>query len=275
METARVHESNHERAHIAPFREVRPYQPKGMKLRLKTMIDLNRITASQLESEPYRWAAVGRLFAPQDAAALAATFPEDRFKRLATYDGQKEFEYEVRCLIRMGEKAISSETRLSDAWRALAGDLLSPGYRAAMSSLTGFDLGDAPLEVNVFHYPPGGSHGAHPDHRDKIVSHVLYFNDSWNDEDGGCLTILRSSDPRDVARTVSPLVGNSAVLVRSDDSWHAVSRVAEHCRLSRRSLTATFYRPGCVSTVWPSWHHRLLRHYPRRAWARVKGSLRA
>ena len=38
---------------------------------------------------------------------------------------------------------------------------------------------------------------------------------------------------------VSPLVGNSAVLVRSDDSWHAVSRVAEHCRLSRRSLTAT------------------------------------
>lgn len=236
------------------------------------MIDLDRISASHLETDPYRWAAIHQLFSPNDASALAATFPQDHFKRLATYDGQKEFEYEVRCLIRMGEVSISSVRRLSAAWRALANDFLSPGYRAAMSSLTGFDLGRAPLEVNVFRYPPGGSHGAHPDHRDKIVTHILYFNESWNDDDGGCLTILRSSDPRDVARTVSPLVGSSAVVVRSDDSWHAVSRVAGHCRLSRRSLTATFYRPGCVSMVWPSWHHRLLHHYPTRAWDRVKGS---
>jgi SM-20-related protein len=239
------------------------------------MIDLNRITTAQLETEPYRWAAVDRLFSPEDGAALAATYPEDGFKRLAMYDGQKEFDYEIRCLIRMGKRSVSGPGRLSAAWRGLAHDFLSPDYRAAMSSLTGFDLGNAPLEVNVFHYPPGGSHGAHPDHRDKIVSHVLYFNESWNDRDGGCLTILNSSDPRDVARQVSPLVGNSAVLVRSDDSWHAVSQVAEHCALSRRSLTATFYRPGCVSTVWPSWHRRLLRHYPTRAWTKVKESLRA
>jgi hypothetical protein len=120
-----------------------------------------------------------------------------------------------------------------------------------MSSLTGFDLSTAPLEVNVFHYPPGGLLGAHADLRDKIVTHVLYFNQSWNDEDGGCLSILRSSDPRDIVKTVSPVVGNSAVLVRSDDSWHAVSPVVKGCRLSRRSLTATFYHAGAVSTMWP------------------------
>lgn len=239
------------------------------------MIDLDRISASHLETEPYRWAVIDQLFSPQDAAALAATFPQDHFKRLATYDSQKDYEYEVRCLIRMSEVSASRVRQLSDAWRNLAIDFLSPGYRAAMSSLTGFDLSRAPLEVNVFHYPPGGSHGAHPDHRDKIVTHVLYFNESWNDDDGGCLTILRSSDPRDVAMKVSPLVGSSAVLVRSDNSWHAVSRVAEHCRLSRRSLTATFYRPGCVSTVWPSWHRLLLHDYPTRAWAKVRGSFGA
>jgi hypothetical protein len=239
------------------------------------MIDLNRISASRLETEPYRWAAIDRLFSSQDAAALAATFPADRFKRLATYDGQKDFEYEIRCLIRMGEGSISGARQLSGAWLSLANDFLSPAYRAAMASLTGVDLSHAPLEVNAFHYPPGGSHGAHPDHRDKIVTHVLYFNESWNDEDGGCLTILRSSDPRDIAREVSPLVGNSAVLVRSADSWHAVSRVAKHCRLSRRSVTATFYRPGCVSTVWPSWRRLLLHDYPVRAWSRMKRSLGA
>jgi SM-20-related protein len=234
------------------------------------MIDLNRISQAHMESEPYRWAAIDRLFAPEDATALAATFPDGHFKRLADYDGQKEFEYDIRCLIRMGEQSISRAHQLSGAWRTLADDLLSPAYRAAMSSLTGLDLSAAPLEVNLFHYPPGGSHGAHPDHRDKIVTHVLYFNDSWNDDDGGCLTILRSSDVQDVAMSVPPRVGNSAVLVRSDHSWHAVSRVAKSSPLSRRSLTATFYRPGCVSTVWPSLNQRLLHDYPIRAWGRLK-----
>lgn len=245
------------------------------KLNPEKMIDLKRVSASHLETQPYRWAAIDQLFSLQDAAALAATFPQDHFKRLATYDGQKEFDYEVRCLIRMGEASVSRVRRLSAAWQALANDFLSPGYRAAMSSLTGVDLHHAPLEVNVFHYPPGGSHGAHPDHRDKIVTHVLFFNESWNDDDGGCLTILRSSDPGDVAVKVSPLVGSSTVLVRSDNSWHAVSRVADHCRLSRRSLTATFYRPGCVSTVWPRWHRLLFHDYPIRAWSRVRGSFGA
>jgi SM-20-related protein len=239
------------------------------------MIDLNRFSASHLETVPYRWAPIDRLFSPQDAAALAASFPQDRFKRVATYDGEKALEYDIRCLIRLGGVSISGVNPLSTAWRALASDFLSPAYRAAMSSFTGLDLRDAPLEVNVFDYPPGGTQGAHPDHQDKIVTHVLYFNESWNDEDGGCLTILRSSDPDDVAAQVSPLVGNSAVLVRSDDSWHAVSPVAKHCRLSRRSLTATFYRPRTVSTVWPSWHRLLLHDYPTRAWTRVKGSLGA
>jgi hypothetical protein len=231
------------------------------------MIDLSRISASHLETAPYRWAPIGRLFSPQDAAALASTFPQDHFKRLATYDGQKDFDYEIRCLLRMGERSISNVSRLSAAWQKLANDFLAPDYRAAMSSLTGFDLVDAPLEVNLFRYPPGGSHGAHPDHRDKIVTHVLYFNESWNDDDGGCLTILRSSDPRDIAMMVSPVVGSSAVLVRSDNSWHAVSRVAEQCRDSRLSLTATFYRPGSVSTVWPSWHSRV--------WGKVKATIGA
>lgn len=227
------------------------------------MIDLDRISRSHLENEPYQWASIDTIFSPADASALARTFPEDHFKRLADYDGEKPFEYEVRSLIRMGERSASRARLLSPAWRALVNDFLSPAYRAAMSSLTGLDLRTTPLEVNLFHYPPGGLHGAHPDHRNKIVTQLMYFNETWNDEDGGCLTVLRSSDTHDIAGTVSPLVGNSAVLIRSDNSWHAVSPVATHCHTSRRSLTATFYRQGCVSTVWPSWSQRLMGRWQR------------
>jgi hypothetical protein len=57
------------------------------------MIDLNRITRNSLQTEPYQWAVIDRLFAEPDAAALAATFPRDRFKRQADYGGEKVFEY--------------------------------------------------------------------------------------------------------------------------------------------------------------------------------------
>lgn len=232
------------------------------------MMNFTRISQHQLESDPYRWAAIDGLFSAPDAAALAATFPRDHFKRLADYAGEKDFEYEARALIGMGERTVSRAEELSPAWRALAADFLSDGYRAAMSTLTGFDLRTAPLEVNVFHYPPGGSLGAHPDLSDKLVTHVLYFNDAWNDADGGCLTILRSADARDVVRTISPVVGNSAVLVRSDDSWHAVSPVVKSCRLSRRSLTATFYREGSISTLWPPGDATPLHRYAANRWER-------
>jgi SM-20-related protein len=215
------------------------------------MIDPERLRKSRMETEPYRWAAIDRLFTQTDADLLARSFPSDHYKLVSGYGGEKDYEYEARELIAMGAGTISNAPALSDAWRSLADDFLSLSYRNALSELTGCDLSTAPLEVNVFHYGPGASLGAHSDLPDKIVTHVLYFNESWDLKDGGCLSILSAKDPTAVVAQILPIVGNSAVLVRSADSWHAVSPVVNDCRTSRRSLTATFYRAGSVSSMWP------------------------
>ena len=214
-------------------------------------MDLTQIARHTLQTHPYGWASIGDLFSPADAQALAAEFPRDHFKSVAGYGGEKDYEYEARALIAMGAGTVSHPAELSEPWLALAHDLLSPAYRIALSLLTARDVTTAPMEVNVFHYGPGALLGPHPDLPDKLVTHVLYFNRSWDVRDGGCLTILRSADPSDVVAEIPPVVGNSAVLVRSENSWHAVPRVVSGCRESRRSLTATFYRPGSVSTMWP------------------------
>ena len=87
------------------------------------------------------------------------------------------------------------------------------------------------------------------DLREKLVTHVLYFNQKWNREDGGCLGILRSPDPADVAHEIVPVAGNSAVLVRSERSWHAVARVRGG--IDRRAVNVIFHVPGSISTMWP------------------------
>ena len=230
-------------------------------IRLKRIINLDQIRNHRLETDPYRWAAIENLYSPADATKLAATFPCDHFKLVSSYGGEKDYEYEARALIGMGADVASYSEELSDSWRALARDLLSPGYRSAMSTLTGYDLAHAPMEVNVFHYGPGASLGAHPDLPDKLVTHVLYFNRSWNPADGGCLSILRSPNPADMAAEIVPVVGNSAVIVRSDNSWHAVSRVVSDSASSRRSVTVTFYRPGSISTMWPPNEQASLHRY--------------
>lgn len=215
------------------------------------MIDLARIVAQPLLVEPYKWALIDSIFSPADGSALAESFPSDHFKTVRGYDGEKGYEYEARALIGMGADAPSHSEYLSPKWQQLAAELLSPGYREAMSQLTGLDLSALPIEVNISHYPTRAWLGPHVDLPDKITTHVFYFNDHWNEQDGGCLTILRSSDESAVAVKIPPLTGSSVVLVRSDNSWHAVSRVGAGSRLSRRSMAVTFYRPGSVSTMWP------------------------
>lgn len=217
----------------------------------RTMIDFAQIETQTLAVEPFGWGVIDKLFTASDAAALAASFPRDHFKTVRGYDGEKGYEYESRSLIHMAASAVSHAPSLSPSWRALADDLLSPRYRSAMTKLTGLDLTSLPVEVNVFHYGSGAWLGPHLDLKDKLVTHVLYFNDTWNESDGGRLQILRSGDMNDVAAVVAPIVGNSVVLVRSERSWHAVSRVVAADHPSRRSMTVTFYSPGSVSTMWP------------------------
>jgi hypothetical protein len=142
------------------------------------VINLEHIRRHQLQTDPFHWAAIDSLYSPDDAERLAASYPCDHFKLVAGYGGDKDYEYEARALIDMGANTISHADELSDAWQELALDLLLPGYRTAISTLTGCDVTNALLEVNVFHYGPGASLGAHRDLPDKIVTHVLYFNRS-------------------------------------------------------------------------------------------------
>lgn len=216
------------------------------------MIDLLKLSARHLRSTPFSWAQIGGLYCPADARALAETYPYDHFKTVSGYGGEKNYEYEARQLIAMGTDQVVNPQTLSPQWMELSKCLCSTAYREAMSAITGLDLSLSPMEANVFHYGPGASLGPHPDLADKLVTHILYFNESWNPEDGGCLQILGSADPDHIVAEVTPVIGNSAILVRSDNSWHAVSRVVDDCHSSRRSVTVTFYRSGATSSMWPA-----------------------
>lgn len=227
-----------------------PKVVSGIQLN-QIMLNLTRIIHHKLEKNPYQWAMVDGLFSASDASEIAATYPCDHYKPINGYDGEKGYQYHVRSLIHMDAGQATYPEKLSAAWRQYAADLLSPAYRSALSGLVGINLMNAPMEVNIFHFGPNAWMGPHLDLKDKIVTHVFYFNERWDASDGGCLRILRSKNETDVFSEIPPVVGNSSVLVRSEKSWHAVSRVTANNITSRRSVTVTFYHPASPSSMWP------------------------
>lgn len=215
-----------------------------------SVLQLDVFSRATMGHTPYAHAVVSGLFRPDHARALAETFPTDHY-RIVSGGAEKRYRYDARPLVAFGRDEISFAESLSPEWRSLGRDLASSEYRETLGKVIGVDLRGALLEVNLFHYGPRCLLEPHTDLADKIVTHVLYFNDAWSPADGGCLRILRSADPDDVAIEIPPLVGTSAILVRSENSWHGVPPVKRGVAHSRRTLTATFYRRGSASTLFP------------------------
>jgi SM-20-related protein len=215
------------------------------------MIDVVALRSTAMCTEPFRWAHIPSLFASDSIRNLTMEYPTQGFKTMVGHDAEKTWQYEVCSVVPMGGSGPTPGRYLTSVWADFARALVSDAYRSAISSVTGIDVTEAPVEVNAFHYPAGSWLGPHCDLPTKRITHVFYFNDNWNDADGGALLILRSSDINDVHTTVSPSSGSSALFVRSENSWHAVQPVASRAVRSRRSVVVTFYTPGAPSTMWP------------------------
>ncbi|WP_200935077.1 2OG-Fe(II) oxygenase [Brevundimonas sp. Leaf363] len=229
----------------------------------KSVLNFDSLAATELQHEPFDWAFANRLYTAEDAEVLARTYPVDHYKSVARLSGgEKSYTYEARPLIHIDSTDVAFEDHLSDTWRQLARDLASPAYRTAMSRLTGLDLSTAPMEAYVCHFGPGAWLGPHADLKTKILTHVFYFNSEWRAEDGGCLHVLRTKNEDDKVDTVLPLVGNSSIIMRSDTSWHSVSKVESGATESRRSMNVIFYNGDQPSSMWPDGETPSFHDYP-------------
>lgn len=185
---------------------------------------------------PYRWlsTAPGELFPEGAARELAAAFPLDAYTRLDTTARPHGKSYRNYSRVLAGPGRLTDDT-LPRLWHDLLAQALTPHYRAAVAGVLGQQPASA-VEVRLVRHARGDWLGPHTDRADKLFSHIIYFNRDWRPEWGGCLQILRSAHPSDVAAEVVPRLGASALLARADNSWHQVGAVTSDPAPERRSL---------------------------------------
>lgn len=211
---------------------------------MSTLIDLDAIRAATIKDEPYRYAVVTGTFCDPDISLqLREQFPQENFslserldkrpdkKRYRTYDYQ---------LVLHDERDESRIASLTPLWRQLVDEVTGAAYRDALAELTGSDLGHLQLEARLTRYSPGCWIEPHTDRADKVVTHLMYFNESWRMEWLGDFRVLRSSDMEDYAERVPPRLGTSVVMVRSERSWHGVPPVQADTPQVRMTLLVHF-----------------------------------
>lgn len=105
----------------------------------------------------------------------------------------------------------------------LIADLTSRAFADAIGSRLGIpDLGDKPHLVTICR-SLNLRHGTiHTDSRSKVVTALLYLNESWPPISEGCLRFLNRIDDIDdlVVPEVRPLYGNLVAFRRADNSFH-------------------------------------------------------
>jgi len=112
------------------------------------------------------------------------------------------------------------QVSFGSAFQALLDELEGDAFREAFEEKFGIDLGGRPTVTTVRGRCGAGDGKIHTDSTSKIITVLLYMNESW-DEPGGRLRLLRSADNlNDIILEVPPIAGTLLAFKRSNNSWH-------------------------------------------------------
>ena len=98
--------------------------------------------------------------------------------------------------------------------------LQGPEFAAAIGEKFGLDLIGMPTTVTVRKFCERTDGNIHTDHKSKILTVLVYFNEDWTSADGRLRMLRSGTDIENYAAEVPPLGGTILAFFRTDHSWH-------------------------------------------------------
>ena len=194
---------------------------------------LDRLDAAEFQGQsPYPWVNPQGLLSEDGLRSLSENLPdiaqfETVFGKPRAHGQQSHDRYTLE--YRTG-------LDLADCWREFVAELEGRDYRRFIARM--FGRGFFRLRLHWHYTPRGCSVSPHCDGRDKLGSHIFYFNDGedWDPAWGGETLVLddggrfaRSSAPafEDFDRVISAeaMDNHSLLFSRKGNSWHGVREI--------------------------------------------------
>ena len=171
----------------------RPHEGAGI-----AMLDLEALAAVPRSDDPFPFVIVPRFVRPWALRAIAADYP--RIGRPGSFP--------------LGELSPGP------AFSAFADALEGPEFRAAIESKFALDLRERPSIFTVRAHARARDGRIHNDGRGKLLTVLIYMNESWEPAEGR-LRLLRSpSDLGDAVAEIPPVAGTLLAFRVTPNSWH-------------------------------------------------------
>ena len=106
------------------------------------------------------------------------------------------------------------------AFAAFTDDLQSPQMTAIVARKLGMDLASAPTMVTVRGQSRAADGKIHTDSRTKLVTALIYMNDSWESPRGRLRLVRSEHDLNDVIAEVPPEQGTLLLFKNEPNAWH-------------------------------------------------------
>ncbi|MCB5943916.1 2OG-Fe(II) oxygenase [Acidocella sp. KAb 2-4] len=161
-------------------------------------LDLEAFLQAPMATEPFQYSITQGFIRPATAQLVRADFPEIEHSGLLPVEA----------------------TQPGPHFRALISELTGPAVTAAFSRKFGLDLTGRPTMVTLRGRCAEKDGRIHTDSEAKLVTALLYFNESWEAQ-GGRLRLLRGPDDiNDAIAEVPPDLGTLVAFRRSEKSFH-------------------------------------------------------
>jgi hypothetical protein len=117
------------------------------------------------------------------------------------------------------------------AFATLMDELCGPAMATVLGEKFDMDLPSMPTTVTVRKFCERTDGNIHTDHKSKVITVLVYFNEQWEHAEGQ-LRLLRSKDDiEDYAAQVPPTGGSMVAFRRTDHSWHGHTRYVGERRM--------------------------------------------
>jgi SM-20-related protein len=167
-------------------------------LKSTNYLRLEAFRATPLVPKPFPHLIVSGFIGPQALSAINADYPK---------------------ISSAGSFAVD-QVEFGPAFQALLDELESDAFREVFEQKFGIDLSGRPTVTTVRGRCDASDGKIHTDSASKIITVLIYINESW-EQAGGRLRLLRSAnDLNDIIVEIPPVGGTMLAFKRSVNSWH-------------------------------------------------------
>jgi hypothetical protein len=174
-----------------------------------SMINLQAVREAELHTDPFDFMVVPGFLSADVLARVNADYPA----------------------IESAANHALENVQYGPAFAGLMEEIRAPEFAATLGDRFDMELASLPTTVTVRKFCERTDGNIHTDHKSKVITVLVYFNESWDHADGQLRMLRSKNDIDDYAAQVPPLGGTLLAFRRTDHSWHGHTRFVGERRM--------------------------------------------